>query len=232
MSPFDSHLIEAPPLHAVTAAEGIKETIDGLLTRVVALGGSDLHLTVGQAPCPRIHGSLAPLSDWPALTPSDDTERMARAVINEEQWKIVRAAAGVGHGLRASRRQPIPVEPLPPAWIGRRGVPVDSAPDTGVGGPGPAGRGRELRPAEPGPGPDHRSDGIGQDDHPGQPARRGQPDPGRSHHDDRGPDRVRARPSTLPGEPARGRFGYRRLRRRPQTRPAPGPGHHPGRGVA
>ncbi len=90
MSLSDVHLLDAPPPHPTTAAggmpDGMKATIDGLLTRVVELGGSDLHLTVGQSPCPRIHGSLVPFADWPALKPQD-TEQMARAVITEEQWQ-------------------------------------------------------------------------------------------------------------------------------------------------
>jgi twitching motility protein PilT len=64
-----------------------KARLDDLLIRVVGLGGSDLHLTVGQAPCPRIHGALTPFADWPALT-QKDTEAMTRAAVSEEQWKV------------------------------------------------------------------------------------------------------------------------------------------------
>ena len=61
-------------------------TLDTLLRRVVQLGGSDLHLTAGQAPCPRVHGELRPLTDWPVLTPAD-TEYLTRSAIGEELWK-------------------------------------------------------------------------------------------------------------------------------------------------
>jgi twitching motility protein PilT len=68
------------------AAETTKQSIDRLLTRMVELGGSDLHLTVGQSPCPRVHGALTPFPDLPILKPQD-TEQMARAVITDEQWE-------------------------------------------------------------------------------------------------------------------------------------------------
>lgn len=50
------------------------------------MGGSDLHLTVGIAPCVRVNGALAPLSDLPFLTAAD-TENLAREMLSEEQWK-------------------------------------------------------------------------------------------------------------------------------------------------
>lgn len=67
------------------AAHGAKHKLDRLLTRVVELGGSDLHITVNIAPCVRINGSLAPLDGEPKLEPAD-TEAMARAVLSDEQW--------------------------------------------------------------------------------------------------------------------------------------------------
>ncbi len=60
--------------------------LDQLLTQTVAMGGSDLHLTVGIAPCVRLHGSLTPLPGWPALTP-EDTQRFVRAALTDEQWQ-------------------------------------------------------------------------------------------------------------------------------------------------
>ncbi|QNK80369.1 type IV pilus twitching motility protein PilT [Nakamurella sp. PAMC28650] len=60
--------------------------LDQLLTQTVTMGGSDLHLTVGIAPCVRLHGSLTPLAGWPILTP-EDTQRFVRAALNDEQWQ-------------------------------------------------------------------------------------------------------------------------------------------------
>jgi twitching motility protein PilT len=86
VSPSDVSSIDGSPLPSATSADAMRAELNGLLTRLVQLGGSDLHLTAGSAPCPRVHGALTPFSDWAALTP-DDTERMVRAVISDEQWR-------------------------------------------------------------------------------------------------------------------------------------------------
>ena len=39
------------------------ETLDDLLTLMVEMGGSDLHVTAGIAPAVRVHGQLLPLPD-------------------------------------------------------------------------------------------------------------------------------------------------------------------------
>ena len=79
-------MVEPMTLQLAAGADGVKPALDALLTRVVQLSGSDLHLTVGIAPCPRIHGALSPLADWASLTPAD-TESIARAVLSEQDWK-------------------------------------------------------------------------------------------------------------------------------------------------
>jgi twitching motility protein PilT len=43
--------------------------LDQLLERLLAEGGSDLHLTVGKEPSVRVHGALRPLEGMPALEP-------------------------------------------------------------------------------------------------------------------------------------------------------------------
>jgi twitching motility protein PilT len=86
VSPSDVSSIDGSPLPSATPADGRRDELNGLLTRLVQLGGSDLHLTAGSAPCPRVNGSLMPFSDWPPLT-STDTERMVRTVISDEQWR-------------------------------------------------------------------------------------------------------------------------------------------------
>ena len=45
------------------------ETLDDLLTLMVEMGGSDLHITAGIAPAVRVHGQLLPLPGREALTP-------------------------------------------------------------------------------------------------------------------------------------------------------------------
>ena len=60
--------------------------INELLTHMVAVGGSDLHLTAGIAPCIRVNGALVPLPDTSALLPAD-TERMVRTVLSYEHWE-------------------------------------------------------------------------------------------------------------------------------------------------
>src|SRR6478752_6684383 len=67
-------------------AAGSPGSLDQLLAQTVAMGGSDLHLTVNIPPCVRLHGSLAPLPGWPELQP-DDTERFVRAALSDKQWQ-------------------------------------------------------------------------------------------------------------------------------------------------
>ncbi len=59
-------------------------TMHELLTILVERGGSDLHLTTGTYPQIRLHGKLAPLTEFEVLTPQD-TQRLAYSVLNEGQ---------------------------------------------------------------------------------------------------------------------------------------------------
>ncbi len=61
------------------------ETLDELLLRAVELGGSDLHVTAGVAPCVRVHGRLAPLPGRDRLTP-DESEELVHSILTDEQW--------------------------------------------------------------------------------------------------------------------------------------------------
>jgi twitching motility protein PilT len=70
----------------VPPALDLPGSLDQLLTQTVTMGGSDLHLTVGIAPCVRLHGSLKPLPDWPNLRP-EETQRLVRAALTDEQWQ-------------------------------------------------------------------------------------------------------------------------------------------------
>lgn len=81
MQPIMTAEIEPPDLDVPGPLD-----LDQLLTQTVRLGGSDLHLTVGIAPCVRVHGYLAPLPDWPRLRP-EDTQRLVRTALSDEQWQ-------------------------------------------------------------------------------------------------------------------------------------------------
>jgi twitching motility protein PilT len=59
--------------------------LDTMLTRLVEIGGSDLHLTVNAPPRMRIHGDLLAMPEYPVLTP-DNTAALVRAVLSDEQW--------------------------------------------------------------------------------------------------------------------------------------------------
>src|SRR6187431_1796932 len=61
-------------------------TIDDLLETMVALGASDLHVTVGSHPVIRLNGSLERLDDFPRLS-SDDTQRLLYRILSTEQQK-------------------------------------------------------------------------------------------------------------------------------------------------
>jgi twitching motility protein PilT len=45
--------------------------IDGLIDMTRLMGGSDLHITVGEPPCVRVHGAVRRIPDKAALTPAD-----------------------------------------------------------------------------------------------------------------------------------------------------------------
>src|SRR5439155_14977448 len=58
--------------------------VQELLTQVLALDASDLHLTVGAKPTVRVHGDLKPLDQYEILEP-DHLRRMVYAVLTQRQ---------------------------------------------------------------------------------------------------------------------------------------------------
>ncbi len=65
-----------------------------LFKKLVELGGSDLHITVGIPPCVRIHGEIQQLSEYPPLTPKD-TRSLIYSIMTdaqkhkfEENWEL------------------------------------------------------------------------------------------------------------------------------------------------
>ena len=73
-------------IESVPAPDAAKQELDALLTRMVKLGGSDLHITAGIAPCARVNGALEPLPGLHRLIDAD-TEALVRSALSEEQWK-------------------------------------------------------------------------------------------------------------------------------------------------
>lgn len=67
-----------------------------LLQLCVDEGASDLHLSVGQAPILRIHGSLHAI-DSSSLTP-DDTERLMKSITSPDHQQKVREQGGTDFG--------------------------------------------------------------------------------------------------------------------------------------
>jgi twitching motility protein PilT len=65
-----------------------QQNIDALLTELVSLGGSDLHLTVGSHPVVRLHGSLKRLEEFPKLTAEDTLHMLYRIMSSEQQKRL------------------------------------------------------------------------------------------------------------------------------------------------
>src|SRR4051794_16694812 len=70
----------------VVAQDGPGEElhVNDLLQRVVDLGGSDLHLTVGIHPSVRVHGEIKALTEFPKLNGSE-IRRMIYAILTQKQ---------------------------------------------------------------------------------------------------------------------------------------------------
>lgn len=60
--------------------------INDLLSKIVELGGSDLHIKVGNYPVARIKGKLTPLTEFSKLT-QEDTIAMANSIITTEKHR-------------------------------------------------------------------------------------------------------------------------------------------------
>src|SRR5581483_719199 len=61
-------------------------TLPELLTKLVEMSGSDLHLTVDTPPQVRVHGHLQRLTDQAVLTPAE-TKNLAYSVLTDDQKK-------------------------------------------------------------------------------------------------------------------------------------------------
>ena len=66
------------------APTGEELHVNQLLSRVVEMGASDLHLTAGLVPCARVHGRIVPLDEFPVLVPAE-TRRLAFSILTQRQ---------------------------------------------------------------------------------------------------------------------------------------------------
>jgi twitching motility protein PilT len=66
---------------------GVNMHINDLLAAVMELGGSDLHIKVGNHPIARVKGKLAPLTQYSKLT-QEDTISIANSVITLEKHRL------------------------------------------------------------------------------------------------------------------------------------------------
>jgi twitching motility protein PilT len=62
-------------------------TLTELLTKLIEMGGSDLHLRVGSPPQIRLHGQMQPLEGYERLMP-DVTKNLAYSVLSDAQKKF------------------------------------------------------------------------------------------------------------------------------------------------
>jgi len=76
---------EIPQTPPSAVPQAASYNIQDLLTKMVAAGASDLHITVGAAPLIRLHGKLQPIGE--AKLGAQDTMRMTYALMNEIQRK-------------------------------------------------------------------------------------------------------------------------------------------------
>ena len=60
-------------------------SIDALLERMVALGASDLHITVGSPPVVRVNGTLQPLEGTQPFAPTETHQLLYRVLSTEQQ---------------------------------------------------------------------------------------------------------------------------------------------------
>jgi twitching motility protein PilT len=68
--------------------------LEDLLVRVLELGGSDLHLTVGVEPSVRIRGELKRLTEFPVLT-SADTRKLVYDMLSNRQIELFEDTAEI-----------------------------------------------------------------------------------------------------------------------------------------
>jgi twitching motility protein PilT len=74
------------PIRAAMGAE--VQSVDALLERLVAVGASDLHLTVGALPAARVRGHLVPLDEFEVLEPESIRLLLYRILTTEQQKRL------------------------------------------------------------------------------------------------------------------------------------------------
>ena len=166
--------------------------------------GSDLHLSTGSPPMLRQDGEIEVVAGRGALTAAEDASALLLPITppaNKEEFAArhdtdfayeIAGLARFRANIFMDRKGPGAVFRVIPSKI-------LTAEELACSREHP----RAL-PADQGARAGHRADRLGQVDDALRDDRLHQPQPHRSHHHDRGPDRVRAREQEVPDQPARG----------------------------
>ena len=80
---------------AVEEAAVTDISIKELLTELIKLGGSDLHIVVGLPPIARVNGRCEPMHGYPSLS-SDASQEIIYTVMNEEDRLVETVEKVVG----------------------------------------------------------------------------------------------------------------------------------------
>ena len=203
--------------------------LDGLLARLIEVGGSDMHLKIASPAMARVDGALIPMEE--RLLTESDLETVLTVVTERTPAKrehfyvageldTAYLAEGLGRFRVNGYRQRGAISfafrfiPKEIPSFSRLGLP-DGVSRAGRGAP-------RARPR-------HRRDRLGEVDDPRRDRQLDQPQPAAAHRHDRGSDRVRARRLGLHRQPARGRARHRVVHGGAPARAAPGPGRDPDR---
>ena len=198
-----------------------------LLAFAVKNNASDLHLSAGVSPMIRVDGDMKRVN-MPALV-HKEVHSMVYDIMNDKQRKAFEEFFETDFSFEIPKLARFRVNAFNQnrgAGAVFRNIPSTILSLDELNAPKTF---KDLCMLPRGPGAGHRTDRIGQIDHPCRHGQSLQRQPSGPHHHHRGPDRVRAREQTLPGQSARGAPGYARVQRGPALGAARGPGRGAGR---
>ena len=95
-----------------------------VLSRMVELNASDVHLSPGFAPAVRVRGAITPLDDYPELTPQD-TREIVYSLLNDAQRKRFENEQAARLRLLDPGRRAVQGQRLLPARRDQRRLPPD-----------------------------------------------------------------------------------------------------------
>lgn len=90
-APAPPPVVRVPPLtvEAASPSETTRPGVypwDGLVAKLLEMGGSDLYLSPGEPPLVRHHGTVEPVPGWPP-TPADGLSRWLESMATPRHWK-------------------------------------------------------------------------------------------------------------------------------------------------